>query len=257
MAPHPDSAQDPNLPPKLISLCRNARHIAILTGAGVSRESGVATFREKQTGLWERFRAEDLVSVEGFRCNPRLVWEWHAWMAAQTAAVEPNPAHRAIARMAGLAKRFTLITQNIDGLHQRAGSDAVAELHGNIHRIVCSRERLPVKEYSMEETPPRCPKCRAFLRHDVVWFGEPLPEEALAAAWQAAEECDLFFSIGTSAVVQPAASLPRIALRCGTPVAELNPEETPLSADASFILRGRAGKILPALIEAVWPETAD
>jgi NAD-dependent deacetylase len=245
---------NPTIPPELIRQCREAKQIAMLTGAGVSRESGVPTFREKQTGLWERFRAEDLVSVEGFARNPRLVWEWHEWMAGRMAAAQPNPAHLAITRMAQRAPRFTLVTQNIDGLHQRAGCAEVYELHGNIHRIICSAERVPTTVAPSAEKPPRCARCGAYLRHDVVWFGESLPEAALAAGLRAAQECDLFFSVGTSAVVQPAASLPLLALRRGTPVVEINPEETPLSGSARFVLRGPAGEILPALIGAIWPE---
>jgi NAD-dependent deacetylase len=245
---------DSRLPAELVALCRSAGRIAMLTGAGVSRESGVPTFREKQTGLWERYRAEDLVSVEGFARNPRLVWEWHEWMAAVMAAAGPNPGHAAIARMARSAASFTLITQNIDGLHQRAGCAQVHELHGNIHRIICSAERTPVREHRAGGDPPRCPRCGAFLRRDVVWFGEALPEEALQAAWEAAAECEVFFSVGTSAVVQPAASLALLALRRGAAVVEVNPQETPLSASARFLLRGPSAEILPALVEAVWPE---
>ena len=240
--------------PELVVLCRSAMRIVMLTGAGVSRESGVPTFREKQTGLWERYRAEDLVSVEGFARNPRLVWEWHEWMAGRMAAAQPNSGHRAIARMARAAPQFTLITQNIDGLHQRAGCADVHELHGNIHHVICSAERAPVRDFSPEEKPPHCPRCGAFLRHDVVWFGEKLPEAALAAGWEGAAHCDLFFSVGTSAVVQPAASLPLLAFRGGAPVVEVNPDETPLSESAQFRLRGLAGEILPALVDAVWPE---
>lgn len=247
-------------PAGLIERLRLAQRVAVLTGAGISAESGVPTFREAQTGLWSRFRAEDLATPEAFRRDPRLVWEWYEWRRELIAKAQPNPGHQALAEMELHYPGFTLITQNVDGLHQRAGSGRrfpVIELHGNIQRTKCSQEGCLVKSWpDTGEIPPRCPGCSAYLRPDVVWFGELLPQPALEAALQAAQECDLFFSIGTSGLVEPAASLPEIALQSGRCVIEVNPNPTPLSRRASFVLSGPAGEILPGLVQAIWPELA-
>jgi NAD-dependent deacetylase len=242
------------IPETLIVKLASAQRVAVLTGAGVSKESGVPTFRDKLTGLWERYRPEDLTSVDAFERNPALVWRWHEMLAEAMRSAEPNPGHRALARMAAKIPNFTLITQNIDGLHQRAGSTHVVELHGNIHRYICSADRRRVEEFSREKIPPRCDRCGAFLRHDVVWYGEMLPPEEISAATVAAEECEVFLSVGTSAMVQPAASLPYIALRNGATVVEINPQETMLSPNAHYVLRGNSGVVLPILAEAVWGE---
>ena len=247
------------IPPDLIPLLRSARRVAVLTGAGVSKESGVPTFREAQTGLWEQYRPEDLVSIEAFRRAPGLVWEWHAWLRDLMRQAQPNPGHLALAELqARLARRgaqFTLITQNIDSLHQRAGNQLVIELHGNISRVICSRDRLPVERWpTTGPTPPPCPHCGAPLRPDVVWFGENLPIEALWAAKRAARESDIFLSIGTSGVVEPAASLPFVALGRGAVVVEINPDATPLTPNATYVLPGPSGQVLPELVKAVWPE---
>ncbi len=249
-----------SVPSDLISLLRSARRVAVLTGAGVSQESGVPTFRDAQTGLWAQYRPEDLVSREAFDRDPALVWNWHAWLRDLMAQAQPNPGHRALTDMqAHLARRgaqFTLITQNIDSLHQRAGSQLVVELHGNISRVICARERRRVAEWSAtDQTPPPCPHCGALLRPDVVWFGEALPAEALWAAKRAAQESDIFLSIGTSGVVEPAASLPFVALKHNAVIIEINPEATPLTAAATYVLSGPSGQVLPALVQAVWPQT--
>jgi NAD-dependent deacetylase len=240
------------IPENLVALLASARKVAVLTGAGVSRESGIPTFREKLTGLWEKYRPEDLASVDAFERNPALVWRWHEMLAEVMRSAEPNPGHRALARLAECMPRFTLITQNIDGLHQRAGNAQVVELHGNIHRFVCSAERRGVERFSREKIPPRCDRCGAFLRHDVVWYGEMLPPEAIGAATAAAEDCEVFLAVGTSAITQPAASLPYLALRKGATAVEINPQETLLSPDAQFVLRGTSAAVLPVLVEAVW-----
>jgi NAD-dependent deacetylase len=231
---------------------RDARHVVALTGAGISAESGIPTFRDAQTGLWARYRPEDLATPEAFARDPRLVWDWYAWRRDLVARAAPNAGHRALARLEHRLPRFTLLTQNVDGLHARAGSRAVIELHGNILQSKCLAEGRRFREWSATERPPRCPTCGSFLRPDVVWFGESLPAEALAAAEAAASECDLFLSIGTSAVVFPAAQLPATALARGAAVIEINRDPTPLTPMATASLRGAAGEILPALLDAAW-----
>ena len=240
-------------PEELIAVLRGAQRIAILTGAGVSAESGIPTFRDVQIGLWAQYRPEDLATPEAFVRNPKLVWEWYAWRREIVATARPNPGHYALAEMQCHTPRFTLITQNIDGLHQQAGSSDVLELHGNLGRTKCSRENMVIEQWPItDQVPPPCPRCGAPLRPDVVWFGEMLPRDVLEAAAQAATECDVFFSIGTSSLVEPAASLARVALQSGAAVIEVNPTVTPLTSQATFVLTGPAGKMLPGLVEAVW-----
>jgi NAD-dependent deacetylase len=225
----------------------------VLTGAGVSAESGVPTFRDAQTGFWARYQAEELATAAAFERNPALVWDWYAWRRGLVRRAQPNPAHYALAEMERRIPFFNLITQNVDGLHQRAGSQNVLELHGNIFRSKCFREGAIVEiGQDASESPPRCPHCGAPVRPDVVWFGEMLPAEAMEAAWQAAQACDIFFSIGTSGIVQPAASLPYLALENRLPVIEINPEHTPLTSRATYHLKGPAGIVLPALVKAAW-----
>ena len=241
-------------PDELIQALRLARHIAVLTGAGISAESGVPTFRQAQTGLWARYDPQELATPQAFQRNPRLVWEWYAWRRTLVAQAQPNPGHFALASMARHALTFTLITQNVDGLHQKAGSPSVIELHGNLQRTKCFTEDQVVEHWAeSEDIPPRCPRCGGLLRPDVVWFNETLPPGALQAAINAAESCDLFFSIGTSGLVEPAASLPLIALQRGKPVIEVNPDTTPLTARADYVLHGPSGVILPELLAAAWP----
>jgi len=235
-----------------VEALRGARAVAVLTGSGVSAESGVPTFRDAQTGLWAHYDPADLATPEAFERDPGLVWEWYEWRRKLVREAAPNPGHLALAQLERRVSRFTLVTQNVDGLHQRAGSGGVIELHGNITHTKCSVEDVLVEDYAPESTPPVCPNCGAPLRPDVVWFGEALPADALRAASGAAGSCDLFFSVGTSGLVQPAASLPFEALRGGATVVEVNPDETPLSRRADHVLRGRAGEVLPALVEAVY-----
>lgn len=235
---------------------RAARAAAVLTGAGISAESGVPTFRDAQTGLWSRFKPEELATPEAFRRNPRLVWEWYAMRRARVAGVLPNPGHQALAELEQRVPEFLLATQNVDGLHQRAGSRKVVELHGNITRTKCFDENVVVARWEdTGEIPPRCPRCGGMLRPDVVWFNETLPPDAFAQALTAARRCEVFFSIGTSALVYPAASLPAEALAAGGVVVEVNPQETPLTPDSTHFLQGPAGRVLPALVRAVWPTT--
>lgn len=243
-----------NLPPDLIEMLRAAQHLAVLTGAGVSAESGIPTFREAQTGLWAQYDPQDLATPEAFRRNPRLVWEWYAWRRELVSRARPNPGHFALAEMALHVPRFTLITQNVDGLHQQAGSRDVIELHGNLRRTKCFSEELVIDAWAdTGEVPPRCPRCGDRLRPDVVWFGEMLPRQALQAATEAATTCDLFCSIGTSGLVEPAASLARVAMQHGAKVIEINPTATPLTALVTYALSAPAGQVLPALVAAAWP----
>lgn len=243
----------PDLPEPLIAKLRKARRVTVLTGAGVSAESGIPTFRDAMTGIWARFRPEELATPQAFAANPRRVWEWYAWRRGLVSGATPNPGHLALARLQDLVE-LHLITQNVDGLHQQAGSRAVVELHGNIARTKCSREHRVVEAWpETDALPPPCPHCGALLRPDVVWFNEALPEQALRDAVTAARACDLFFSIGTSALVQPAASLIYEAMGQGATTVEINPTETGQSREVDFALSGPSGQILPALLAAAWP----
>ncbi|MCA9940752.1 MAG: NAD-dependent deacylase [Anaerolineales bacterium] len=242
-------------PDSLLTTLRAARHVAVLTGAGISAESGIPTFREAQTGLWAQYDPQELATPQAFRRDPRLVWEWYTWRRGLVLAAEPNAGHRALAALAAVTPRLTLITQNIDNLHQRAGSPAVIELHGNITRTICFENRHPVTDWAETNAPPpRCPVCGSLLRPDVVWFGESLPAFNISQAMHAAKTCDIFFSIGTSALVYPAAALPLAAAENGHFLVEVNPQQTPLTPYASLWLDGPAGEIMPALLRAAWPD---
>ncbi len=241
-------------PSQLVQALRRTRAVAVLTGSGVSAESGVATFRDALTGLWSKFDPDELATPEGFRRDPQVVWDWYADRRRLMRTVEPNAGHRALAEMERHIAQFSLITQNIDGLHRRAGSRQVIELHGNIMRVKCFKEGTVVDSWPQDgERPPRCPRCGSYLRPDVVWFGELLPEQALRAAREAARTCDIFLSIGTSGVVEPAASIPLEARTAGAIVVEVNPDSTPLSRLATFRLAGPSGEVLPRLVNTVWP----
>jgi NAD-dependent deacetylase len=239
---------------ELIEKLGKARHIAVLTGAGVSAESGVPTFRQAQTGLWAQYDPQELATPAAFQRNPRLVWEWYTWRRELVAQARPNPGHFALAEMERLAPRFSLITQNVDGLHEQAGSRQVIELHGNITRTTCFADGRSVPTWPpTDEVPPRCPDCGAPLRPDVVWFGENLPYLALQAAVAAAHDCDIFLAVGTSGMVHPAASLPLEARQSGAMIVEINPQSTPLSPYMDHVLAGPSGEILPQLVQQVWP----
>jgi NAD-dependent deacetylase len=246
-----DKTGKPDIPRDLIEALSSANSVVVLTGSGISAESGVPTFREAQTGLWAKYDPMELATPQAFQKNPRLVWQWYSWRRNLVSQANPNPAHLTLAKLQSFFPEFTLITQNVDGLHQRAGSTQVIELHGNITRTKCSVEGITVDHWIDEEhEPPRCPNCGGLLRPDVVWFGESLPETALAAAIHSTQSCDLFFSIGTSAIVQPAASLPIHALQSGADVVEINIDQTPLTTYATYFVRGLAGEVLPALLRA-------
>jgi len=229
----------------------------VLTGSGTSAESGVPTFRDAQTGLWAKYRPEDLATPAAFAQNPQFVWDWYQWRRGIIADVQPNAGHRALAELARRVTALTLITQNVDGLHQRAGSDHVIEFHGNIMRSKCSVQGCGVEVDLTDDTsPPRCPDCGGALRPDVVWFGEPIPPAALESALQAVADCDVMLVAGTSAQVQPAASLAEVAKERGACLVEINPESTPLTAIADFVLAGPSGRVLPALVNALGSQNA-
>lgn len=237
-----------DIPHKLIEELRGARSVVALTGSGISAESGIPTFREAQTGLWAQYDPQQLATPEAFARDPKLVWEWYVWRRKLVGDAEPNPGHRALAKLEEQVPSFTLVTQNVDGLHQRAGSRDVMELHGNVLRTICSAEKVVVDPDKSEDYPPICQNCGAPLRPDVVWFGEMLPAEVIGSASEAASGCDVFLSIGTSSLVYPAASLPYAANAAGATVVEVNPEDTPLTSVADYTLRGTAGEVLPALV---------
>lgn len=228
---------------------RAARHVVVLSGAGMSAESGVPTFRDAQTGLWARFRPEDLATPEAYERQPDLVWNWYAWRRELVGRAEPHAGHVALVELERVVARVTIVTQNVDGLHQRAGSTHVLELHGNILRTVCSECRRKVERWTGDSVPPRCPHCQGPLRPDVVWFGESLPQGAWLSAQQAVAEADVMLVVGTSGLVEPAASLPRLARRYDIFAAEINLAPTPFTPSASLFLSGAAGDILPSLCD--------
>jgi NAD-dependent deacetylase len=239
------------IPPELIQKLANAKKVSVLTGAGVSAESGVPTFRDAQTGLWAKYSPEELATPRAFKRNPKLVWEWYEWRRQLVAKAKPNPAHLALAEMEKVFSRFELITQNVDGLHQLAGNTRVIELHGNIKRTKCFDEGTIVSSWADNgDFPPKCPACGGLLRPDVVWFEEPLPESEMRLA-ATATNCDVFLSIGTSTVVYPAAGLPSEALARDATVVEINPDPTPFTPKAHFVLSGAAGVVLPVLVAEV------
>ncbi len=251
-------AEAPTIPQGLIEKLRAAKRVAVLTGAGASAESGVPTFREAQTGLWAEHRPEDLATPQAFEKNPGRVWEWYEWRRSLIRDVTPNEGHYALARMekllAGQKANLTLITQNVDGLHQQAGSQNVLELHGNIQRTKCAQCGNVATHWEKSTSLPQCEQnnCEGLLRPDVVWFGESLPLNVLRQAIATAQGCDIFFSIGTSVLVQPAASLPAMALEAKATVVEINPNPTPITERVTYALEGLSGDILPRLVARIW-----
>lgn len=234
----------------LVDILIRAERVAALTGSGISAESGIPTFRGAD-GLWKTYRTEDLATPSAFEKNPQLVWEWYDWRRGIMADKEPNAGHKVIARWEKSFPSFVLITQNIDGLHQKAGSTNVLELHGNIWKMRCTKEQTvnEVRDVPLKEIPPRCPDCRAFQRPHVVWFGELLNPDLLHKSFLLSASCQVLFVVGTSALVQPAASLPLAAADGGATIVEVNPDPTPLTPYASFSFHGNAGDVLP-LIDA-------
>ena len=242
-----------NFPAELISTLQGTTKLVALTGAGVSQESGLRTFRDAQTGLWAQYKPEDLASPQAFRRDPKLIWDWYAWRREAVKGVRPNAGHYALVEIETHIPEFTLITQNVDGLHRMAGSKNVLELHGNIQRVRCSECYTFAETWGDDtESVPQCSVCSGLLRPDVVWFGEALPRDQLEASVEAARTCDVFFSIGTSGVVQPAASLAHAARNRGAVVVEVNAEPTLLTSKANYAFHGKSGEMLPELVKAVW-----
>lgn len=237
---------------KLVDRLARAEHIVFLSGAGISADSGLETFRGA-TGHWKDHRPEDLASVPGFLRHPDIVWQWYRERIKAALDAEPSPGHRAIAQMESLFKKVTVVTQNVDGLHQRAGSSLVVELHGNFLRSHCLecgyKDPRPTAE--IPGKVPLCPKCNGLLRPSVVWFGEPLPHEALAFAFAEATACDVLFSVGNSSVVFPAAQLPHDAKRHGALTIEVNITPTALTPSVDVFLEGRAADLLPLLLKSL------
>jgi NAD-dependent deacetylase len=232
------------------ALLRDARSVTVLTGAGISAESGIPTFRDALTGLWARFDPDELATPQAFARNPALVWDWYAERRERVTACAPNPGHLALAALERRVPEFLLITQNVDGLHQAAGSRKLVELHGNIRRVKCSSGCGIVESWAPEERPPRCVRCGAWLRPDVVWFGEMLPATEFARATLAAQSADVFFSVGTSNLVEPAASLTWLAQDHGATVVVVNPDQAGQREGPRIIhVAEQAGQFLPMLVQ--------
>jgi NAD-dependent deacetylase len=241
---------------RVIRALREAQHVVVLTGSGASAESGVPTFRDKQVGLWERFDATELATPAAFRRDPALVWGWYEWRRKVVLTAQPNAGHRALVALAQRVPHFTLVTQNVDDLHERAGSSAVLHLHGELARPYCEACQGPyvfpagvpeVPEEGARIEPPRCEACGATVRPGVVWFGESLPEAPWRQAREAARGCNVFLCVGTSALVYPAAALAQFAIVAGAVVVGVNPTPAELGAEV-ITLRGTAGTVLPQLI---------
>jgi NAD-dependent deacetylase len=243
-----------------VRILRDARHVVASTGAGMSRESGIPTFRDAQEGLWARFNPEELATEQGFRAAPARVWGWYAYRRQRILECSPHAGHRAMAELERILPELVVVTQNIDGLHQAAGSSDVIELHGSIRRLKCLdrshpfRGELPADPAAgaeREQEPPPCPECGSPLRPDVVWFGELLPAAATDRAWTLAQRCDAMLVVGTSGMVWPAAELPFLAARAGASIVEINPVRSEISRIADVFLDGAAGEVLPLLVQAL------
>lgn len=256
------AAQEAKLPmdEELLASLRRASRVVVFTGSGVSAESGVPTFRDAQTGLWSNFDATELATPDAFQRDPALVWGWYEWRRAVVQRAQPNAAHRAIAAMAARVPTFTLITQNVDDLHERAGSRDVLHLHGQLARPYCegcNKPWISPPQTSPEAAgkgidPPICEECGGRVRPGVVWFGESLPEREWLAATEAASRCEVFFCVGTSSLVYPAASLTGIAINAGAVTIQVNPNPTEIDGAVTWSIRGRAGEVLPPIVEGAW-----
>lgn len=246
---------------KLIGTLQSAQRIVVLSGAGTSSESGIPTFRDVLTGLWENFDAQELATPQAFAADPELVWGWYEWRRGRVLRCLPNPAHEAIATMQDHVLDLAVVTQNVDDLHERAGSRDVTHLHGSLHHPRCHDCAAPYvfpvgvpdePEGGRRLAPPVCTHCDGAVRPGVVWFGESLPEDAWMRAQELASQCDVLFSVGTSSLVYPAAGLPRLAKVAGACVVQVNPHVTGIEDLLDHNLQGKAGEVLPALVRAVW-----
>jgi NAD-dependent deacetylase len=242
-----------------VDLLRSAGRVVALTGAGMSQESGVPTFRDALTGLWSRYDPMELATPEAFRRNPARVFGWYLSRWRRVREVDPHAGHRALAQLEGAFDEFVVVTQNVDGMHRRAGSREIIELHGSLEAFRCAgghpydiggiEELAPSEDQEVE--PPACDTCGAPIRPDVVWFGESLPPGAVERAWHLVQQSDVVLVIGTSSVVYPAAELPNVALAAGAGVIEINPQETPLTQRATLAWHATAAAALPALADAL------
>jgi NAD-dependent deacetylase len=240
---------------------RSSQKLVILTGAGISKESGIPTFRDAMDGLWAKYDPEQLATPAAFRRNPKLVWDWYQYRRELIAPARPNPGHDAIAELEKYLPHVVVITQNVDGLHQIAGSSDVIPVHGDIRQnkcfANCQGDPTPINidELTWDKTagPPQCPHCGAYVRPDVVWFTESLPGPALERAFDLSRTCDVMLIVGTSGVVVPVATLPQYARQNGATVIEVNPNETPITTIAHIYLAGPGGEILPKIVTAIAP----
>jgi NAD-dependent deacetylase len=240
-------------------LIADSQQIVVLSGAGVSQESGVPTFRDATEGLWAQYDPQQLATPQAFQANPKLVWDWYEWRRAMVRQAQPNPGHRALAALQSQKPGTRLITQNVDDLHEQAGSTDVIHLHGTITIsrcfFNCQGNPTPVDitelEWDRESGPPPCPYCGRWVRPDVVWFGETLPQDAIRAAMELSRSCDLMLVVGTSGLIMPAASLPVYAQEVGAHIIEVNPDLTPISEIATLRLPGPSGLMLPQVMEAL------
>ena len=241
------------------TLIANAQFITILTGAGVSKESGVPTFRDALEGLWAKYDPQELATPQAFKATPKLVWDWYEWRRDLAQKVAPNKGHFALADLQTMKNNVYIITQNVDDLHEQAGSKNVIHLHGNIasHKCVDNCQGNPTMidintlESIPDDVPPACPHCGAYVRPNVVWFGEALPNNELTRASQYSQVCDLMIVVGTSGMVSPASQLPSVAKQSGAKIIEVNPDDSMITPLADIKLKGASGVMLPQVIEAL------
>ncbi|MCE0972099.1 MULTISPECIES: SIR2 family NAD-dependent protein deacylase [Pseudomonas] len=242
---------------KAAGVLAQAKRIVFFTGAGISAESGIPTFRDKLTGLWANHDPERLETADAFRENPALVWGWYLWRRRQVALAQPNAGHHSISNLKEVGWDVSVITQNIDDLHERAGVDAVVHLHGSLLDVKCfachrpialEPEQLSISKEGELVEPPRCSRCNGRARPGVVWFRENLPEDAWLSAMRLVRDCDVLISVGTSGVVRPAADLPEMAIRANAIVIHVNLEDVSLGGDREIMLIGSAAQVLPVLL---------
>ena len=254
------------IPGSLIEKLRSSERVVVFTGAGVSQESGIPTFRDTLTGLWSQFDPEDLATPSAFAKQRDLVWGWYEYRRRMVMLCEPNPAHRIIAALGSETRELTVITQNVDDLHERAGSQEVVQLHGSLFRPRCHACDAPYPlptgipeepAHGWRISPPKCAHCGGPIRPGVVWFGEELPQDPWRQATEATCHCDVMFSVGTSSMVYPAASLPRETARRGACVIQINPQPTDLDSSATYNLHGKAGEVFEALWNSLRDEKSD
>lgn len=238
--------------PELIDRLERATKILFFSGAGISAESGIATFRGEE-GLWKKFKAEELANFSAFMKNPDLVWEWYQYRRKIVDSAKPNPGHLAIAQFENYYDDVTVVTQNIDNLHRRAGSKNIYELHGNIEKNFCveCKERYDFIKFEDTGEVPHCSKCNGLIRPDVVWFGEMLPQQTFTEAEDKAKKCEICFITGTSGIVYPAAYIPLTAKEYGAYLVEINVEYTDMSYNCDCTLIGKSGKILPIILDKI------